>query len=98
MLELFIEVDTNDCDFESETSKITEELFEQIKPVIEAIAARSGDYQTRDAAEISMTEKYPQFSKQFLEEFEDLCPCPEYGFHTIESITICPYVNKTILL
>ncbi len=30
--------------------------------------------------------------------FENLLPGSEYGFHSIESITVCPFIDKEILL
>lgn len=42
--------------------------------------------------------EYYGFSEEVHDLFEDLLPFREYGFHTIESITITPAVEKTVLL
>ena len=42
--------------------------------------------------------EYYGLSEEVHDLFEDLLPFQEYGFHTIESITITPAVEKTVLL
>ena len=96
-LELLIEVDTNDGDYENSITRISPETLEVIMPMINTIG-KNGDYQRGEMADEPMHEKYPEISREVHERFEDLCPYPEYGFHSIVSITVCPYQEKTELL
>jgi len=120
MYEIAVTVDTNDADYNTEITEITEEDLEKIKPLIEAIKnfkpyeTQSGPSDNitwrhthnyphgeyvprRDLGEKSTRELY-DFSEEIFQIFEDLCPYGEYGFHSIESITVCPANKKTKLL
>lgn len=59
-----------------------------------------GECLREDLGEKSPAEIYSKFSEELIEEFEEeWLPCgSDYGFHTIESIEICPYVKKERLL
>lgn len=57
-----------------------------------------GECQREDLGEKSPRELYPMFDEDTFETFESLVPYCEYGFHTIDSIEITPYVEKTKLL
>lgn len=101
----YVVCDYNDGDLSSGIVSITEEDYNKFKPIIEAIVnyepyvCRGGiDYtnwmSTRpDLGEKSIYEKYPQFSEELLDEFNEKMldipnPESEYvdGFHTIEKI------------
>lgn len=56
-----------------------------------------GECLREDLGEKSPRELYKADDEVF-ELFEDLMPCNEYGFHTIESIEVTPYVKKVKLL
>lgn len=60
------------------------------------------NYPTQDCLREDLGEIPPQVLYDFPEEvhelFRELCPWPEHGFHTIESITITPAVKKIELL
>ena len=56
-----------------------------------------GDACREDLGEKPPTELY-DFSEEIFEIFEELFPHTEDGFHTIDSITVCPLIEKTILL
>ena len=99
MLEITIIVDENDGDYLTEVSKITQKEFETVLPLIKAIKKNHGRYQVRDHVDgVKMTEMYPLFPVETHKDFEDMCPCPEYGFGSIESLTISPYFEKTTLI
>lgn len=117
MLEITITVDTNDGDYATEISEISEEDLETIKPLIAAIKkfkpyktkSKSGydlthdhNYPYDECLREDMGEKSPRdvykFNTEVFDIFEDLVPCSEYGFHTIESITTAPLHSKTKLL
>ena len=51
-----------------------------------------------DLGEKSVFELYRQIPKEIIEEFLELCPYGEYGFHTIEKISIVPSQEEMILL
>lgn len=41
---------------------------------------------------------YPDVTQEAYDWFKDLCPCGEYGIHTIESVTATPAVTKEQLV
>lgn len=108
MRHFYIVCDYNDGDLSSGIVSITEEEYNRFKPIIEAIANYEPyvcrhkyaniDYtnwmSTRpDLGEKTLYEKYPQFSEELLDEFNEKMldipnPESEYvdGFHTIERI------------
>jgi len=118
MKHFYVVCDYNDGDLSKGIVSITEEDYNRFKPIIEAIAnyepyvcrhASIGiDYTnwmpTRpDLGEKSIYEKYPQFSKELLDEFNEKMldipnPESEYvdGFHTIEKIQEV-FFGKTLL-
>lgn len=109
--EIAIRVDTNDADYLTETSEIDSDELQTIRPLIEAIQQWTQDnrdnwdghnYATGECRREDLGEKSPRelydFPEEVFELFEDFCPCPEHGFHTMESITITPAVEKIKLL
>lgn len=97
-LELYIKVDYNDGDYDSSINRISPETLEKIMPLITAIKVNHGSYQMGGMVETPMSELYPEISKDVHNTFSDLCPYPEYGFHSIETITVCPLTEKVKLL
>ena len=57
----------------------------------------TGECLRKDLGEKSPQELY-DFDEEVFELFEDFCPYPEYGFHTIERIELYPTPKKTRLL
>jgi hypothetical protein len=114
--EISVKVDTNDADFVTLNSKISEEELEIIKPLISAIknfkpyttstsalGTHRNNYPYGDCCRQDLGEKTPQeiynFEEKVFEMFEDFCPHGgDFGFRTVESIFITPYVEKTRLL
>jgi len=84
------EVDTNDGDYESKETTISEEQLENIKPIIEAIK-RNGPksrFETGDCGS-SGVEIYGEMEhyKYFV---DNILPWPAHGFYTIYSIKYYP--------
>jgi len=112
MMEITIQVDTNDADYLTEVREISQKDFDVISPLIRAIKAfkpykgkhymESHNYSVGDAYRPDLGEKGPRelydFSEEVFEKFEEFLPSAEHGFHTIESITIGPLSEKTELL
>lgn len=104
----YVVADYNDADYSKGIISVTEENYKRFKPLIEAIAKfepyvcrhRMGsiDYSNwissrPDLGQKSVYEKYPQFSEELIDDFNEtfLClPNPEddynEGFHTIVKI------------
>ncbi len=58
-----------------------------------------GEYCPRtDMGEMTVEEIYPQFDEEMFEIFEEYCPYGEYGFHSIESISIQINPQREVLL
>ena len=118
MKHFYVVCDYNDGDLSKGIVSITEEDYNRFKPIIEAISNYEPyvcrhdmggiDYSnwmsTRpDLGEKSIYEKYPQFSKELLDEFNEKMldiPNPESayvnGFHTIEKIQEI-FLGETLL-
>lgn len=57
----------------------------------------NGEMIREDLGEKEPQELY-EFNESLFELFEEYCPQPEHGFHTIESIVVCPKRKKKRLL
>lgn len=97
MYSIHVKVDTNDADYITEISDITEQELELIRPLIVAIK-NCKEYHNYPKGEY--VGKRPQdvyseydFSEEVFEAFEELCPYNEYGFHTVESVELYPKVK-----
>lgn len=105
--EITVTVDTNDADYITLNSKISGVDLEKIKPLIGVIKNfKTTNYQhnfpTGECLREDLGEKPPNqiydFPEEIFELFDEILPSFEYGFHTIESIYVTPYVEKTRLL
>ena len=122
MKKIYITGDFNDADYSNVLIEVEDSVFAKFKPLIEAInnfepyIRRSSfggiDYQNwssyrEDLGEISIHEKYPQFSEDYIDEFREIFiyPIPVHCYgredsepHTIVSlkdvITDEVYINS----
>lgn len=119
MPQIHIKVDTNDADYSTAVSIISQEDLDIIKPLIEAIKnfkpykgepmdsgrvyTHSNNWPYGECCREDMGEKTPEeiysdFDEEVIEIFQDYCPYPEYGFHTIKEIVVYPdSVGETLL-
>lgn len=110
MIKLYIVADFNDADYGNVLVEISEEVFDKFRPLIDAInefqpyirrSSYSGiDYSNwysyrLDLGELSLYDKYSQFSENYIDEFSEIfidpIPIPYEGIecmppHTIKSI------------
>lgn len=104
MKKIWIQGDTNDADYVSEMTDITEEELESIIPIIEAIKdCKEFHNWQNEYDDITIEELYPQFFKNGeelpeMEYFYELLPCGEYGIHSITEIKVFEVVNEQQLL
>jgi hypothetical protein len=105
--EITIIADTNDGDYITAITEISDEDLEKIKPLIAAIKKKteelrgtynSHNYDTSEYGDCDYAEKYPNFTPNDHTFFQEYCPRGEYGFHTLDSIEITPLVKKVQLL
>jgi len=118
MRHFYIVCDYNDGDLSSGIVSISESDYQRFKPIIEAVASYEPyvcrhkyggiDYHNwishrPDLGEKTLYEKYPQFSPELLDEFNEKMldipnPESEYndGFHTIQKIQEVTF-GKTLL-
>lgn len=101
-----IKADTNDADYITETSKISEEDLNALRPLITAIKNFKpyGDFnhnfpanEYTNLGEKTVEELYPDHLDA-LEIFDGCRPYGEYGIHTIKSVTVTPHVEQEKLL
>lgn len=111
--EIVIEADTNDADYITSISSISEEDLERFKPLIAAIAEFDGmklnppsynasnwanyDHDNR-YGNLDPAERYAEFGPDLISEFSDYVPNGEHGVHTITSIEYYKKPIKTKLL
>ena len=97
---IIITADTNDADYVTKKSEITDEQMELIKPMIEAIknCEEEHNYETQDC--ISETEGADEIYKNVpgFDLFDRFVPSNEYGIHTIESVEILEVSNEYKLI
>lgn len=94
---IIITADTNDGDYITEKSLITDIQIELIKPIIEQINKNNGQYGRGEAGyDFDAEENYGDLDNFNL--FDDFVPYGEYGIHTIESIEILEVVKEEKLL
>lgn len=108
---LEVRADTNDGDYITERSEITDEELEQILPIVEAIKEFDrnhqkgrGDYnwlcgEIRGAHEKGPHEVYRDIlTPEQIELFNEYTPYGEYGIHTIDSVKILHVEKEETLL
>lgn len=99
-----IKVDTNDTDYMTEVSPITQGQLDIIRPLLDAIKRKTAENRgyfhnyERDAKEMGRPEfdvktLYPGFSEDTFDALDTFCPYNEDGFHTIESVEIGPDID-----
>jgi hypothetical protein len=94
---IIIEADTNDGDYITERSVITDEQIKLILPIIEEIEKNNGQYGKGEVGyDFDAEENYGHLEN--FELFDEFAPYGEYGIHTIESIEILEVINETKLL
>ena len=91
MKTMFIKADTNDADYITRESVVTDDILEDIMPVILAIKENKKGHnwptgeQTMDGEKEEM---YPMLTTEQIEDFDSYVPHGDYGTHTIASIKI----------
>ena len=101
---IYITADTNDGDYVSDMTIITDEELEIIKPVIEAIknCKTSHNWETGEMAgncrPKDLYVKTGILTQEQVDDFSEYCPHGEYGIHTIEEITLYNVESEEELL
>lgn len=100
---IYITADMNDGDYISELTEISEERFELIAPVIDAIINYphennyiTGYFCTGNLHDQTAEKLYGHL--QGFEYFDELRPSSEYGIHTIEEIRVLEVINEIKLI
>ena len=119
--EMIIQADTNDADYVTSITTVTEKQLDKIKFIANKIKkfkpyevsfentnygtmtwTHSHNWPNGDCLRSDLGEKHPMdlydLDEKTYEWFEEYLPFGEYGIHTIDSITITPYVKKQELL
>jgi len=95
----YIKVDTNDADYISEFSVISDKdegLLRKLATLLPAKGYRFGKGECVDRYPPS--DLYPEFTEEELEEISDLLPYNEYGSHSIDEITFYEVSNTEKLV
>lgn len=104
MVEYTVKVtgDTNDGDYITEESVLTQEGLDYLKYLVKMIRERSGNPNSilfrwgtgeLEGGEYGPEKLYPFLSEENIEFITNLCPYGEYGIHSVESIEYSPKVN-----
>lgn len=110
MRKLLIVADYNDADYSKDVIKIEDDVFEKFRPMLDAInnfkpyvcrywgggiAEHNWESSREDLGEKNLYETYPQFSKEYIDEFKEVFmsglnnPEADYNngiFHTIVKV------------
>ena len=97
MLRITTEVDYNDGDYHTNITTITEEKLEELMPLIEAIKNNGRRFGYGDCADPNAEEDYPEHL-DLIDKLREYCNYGEFGFHSIDSIKVAPYVEEKELL
>lgn len=97
---LIITADTNDGDYVTQKTLITDDKLELLKPMIEAVKNCKENYNYETGEMISETEGADEIYKNVpnFDLFDSCVPHGEYGIHTIESIELLEVINEQKLL
>lgn len=99
---IIIKADTNDGDYITNQSIITDEKIEQLKTALSKIkdSNYSLSWGTGDMLEEDNDPNilYPELTPAEFNLIENYIPHGEYGIHTIESIDILEVINEEKLL
>lgn len=95
---IIIKADTNDGDYITNQSLITDESIEQLRPIIEIIKSKKGKYETCEMGNPRDTYSVEELSDEQLDLFDNFIPYGEYGIHTIEKVQILTVLEEENLL
>lgn len=92
--------DTNDCDYVTKRTEISEYDLEKFRPLISAINSNNGhNWATKDQVEDynDPYKIYSAFREELIQEFGEYIPYAEYGVHMIESIILLRATEEVLL-
>ena len=100
---LCIEADSNDADYVTKTTEITESELKEIMPMIEAIkavkkkknACSSHNYPTQECVHGDDSAENMYGDVDGYEAFNEFVPSSEYGIHTITSVEVYEFSKLT---
>ncbi len=84
-LHIRVTVDTNDADYVESVHPVTFAQVEELQPLLDAIKANHGTYPRGDQGEA--IDVYPEHAG-LVDLFENFCPYPEYGFHSVKRVEV----------
>jgi hypothetical protein len=100
-LYLEIKADTNDSDYVTKRSEISESDLDRFKPLIEAISKNRGGYnwQTSDYGDTPPEQMYHSFPPELIEEFNDeYVPYGERGVYSIDQVKLLKIAEEVYLM
>lgn len=97
---IIVKADTNDADYITKKSKITDEQIKKIKHITKIISKNDNSW---GKGEVGYNDKFEDRYKDLLSEeemnlFENFTPFGEWGIHSIESVEILEVTNEEKLL
>lgn len=96
---IIIKADTNDGDYVTEKTLISDEEVEKVKYILSKMdTTHKIRWETLDQANSKVWEQHPELTEEEAEFLYEFVPSGEYGVHTIESIEIIEVVNEIKLL
>lgn len=99
MFELVITADTNDADYVTAISTVTQADIDMMLPIIAAIKAKGPRHNWAKGEIGDYHSMYPDMDEELLDWFdESFVPYGEYGIHTIKTIEYYPLPEKIRLL
>lgn len=95
---IIIKADTNDADYVTKKSKITDDKIDLLKPIIQIIAENNGTYETGEMGDIRDTYSEEQLSDKQIDLINNYLSFGEYGIHTIESVEVLTVIKVEKLM
>lgn len=95
---IIVKADTNDGDYTTKKTKITDTQIESLKPILEVIKTKDSNWASRDQGDIRSIYSEDELSNSQIDMMNLLIEHQEYGVHTIESVEILEVANEYRLL
>lgn len=102
---VLIEGDTNDGDYVTEKTKISDDDILKLRNIISKLEreklhgggyGKSVRWETGEMQSKSLEEQHPELSFEEIKFVNELCPHGEHGIHTIESVEIVEEVETLL--
>ncbi len=93
---IVVTVDYNDGDHTTEINDISKQELDDLRPLFQLLEGKHHNFPSGDQCHETDDPRlmYPAIDPNLIDGFElNYCPYCEYGFHTVEKVTVTPWVE-----